>query len=127
MLYCYLDERRTLKYWKKVAFTLISRMVVNSYIIYSQRAPRRVMTRYKFTTQVVDGLAKDALEIRDTPPGPSSSITIIQIPDKKERECSVCSDPKGAGRKRSRTMCSVCQKGLHGTCLHQHKCKKLQK
>ena len=127
MLYCYLDERRTLKYWKKVAFTLISRMVVNSYIIYSQRAPRRVMTRYKFTTQVVDGLAKDALEIRDTPPGPSSSITIIQIPDKKERECTVCSDPKGAGRKRSRTMCSVCQKGLHGTCLHQHKCKKLQK
>ena len=52
----------------------------------------------------VDGLAKDALEIRDTPPGPSSSITIIQIPDKKERECTVCSDPKGAGRKRSRNV-----------------------
>ncbi|GFS13278.1 hypothetical protein ElyMa_006717500 [Elysia marginata] len=72
------------------------------------------MTRYKFITQVVFGLAKDALEIRETPPGPSSSITTIQIPDNKERECSVCSDPKGAGRKHLRIMCSVARKGYMG-------------
>ena len=29
MLYAYLDERRTIKYWKKVTFTIISRMMVN--------------------------------------------------------------------------------------------------
>ncbi|KAK2578444.1 hypothetical protein KPH14_001061 [Odynerus spinipes] len=36
MLYTYLDERRTMKYWKKVAFSIIGRIVLNAYIIYSE-------------------------------------------------------------------------------------------
>ncbi|XP_017795067.1 PREDICTED: piggyBac transposable element-derived protein 4-like [Habropoda laboriosa] len=44
MLYAYLDERRTMKYWKKVAFNIIGRMVLNAYIIYSEN--------YKETTHI---------------------------------------------------------------------------
>jgi hypothetical protein len=33
MLYTYLDERRTVRYWKKVAFNIVARMVLNSYIL----------------------------------------------------------------------------------------------
>lgn len=36
MLYSYLDERRTLKYWKKVVFSILSRMVLNAYILYQE-------------------------------------------------------------------------------------------
>jgi hypothetical protein len=31
MLYTYLDETRTVRYWKKVAFNIVARMVLNSY------------------------------------------------------------------------------------------------
>ena len=34
MTYFYLDERRTVKYWKKVAFNMIARMVLNAYLLY---------------------------------------------------------------------------------------------
>lgn len=37
MLYTYLDERRTVKYWKKVAFNIINRMVLNAYIIFARK------------------------------------------------------------------------------------------
>lgn len=36
MLYCYLDERCKLKYWRKVAFNMIARMILNSYILYKE-------------------------------------------------------------------------------------------
>ncbi|XP_068085866.1 piggyBac transposable element-derived protein 4-like, partial [Anabrus simplex] len=34
MVYFYLDERRTLKFWKNVAFNIILRMVLNAYLMY---------------------------------------------------------------------------------------------
>lgn len=37
MLYTYLDERRTLKFWKKVVFAVFGRMVLNAYILYSEK------------------------------------------------------------------------------------------
>jgi hypothetical protein len=36
MLYTYLDERRTARYWKKIAFNIIARMMLNSYILYKE-------------------------------------------------------------------------------------------
>lgn len=37
MLYSYLDERRTVKYWKKVAFNMFARMITNAYVSYIKR------------------------------------------------------------------------------------------
>lgn len=38
MLYFYLDERRTIKYWKKVTFNILSCMLLNAYILYKEYA-----------------------------------------------------------------------------------------
>lgn len=38
MLYTYLDERRTLKFWKKIVFNIFGRMVLDSYIIYKENS-----------------------------------------------------------------------------------------
>lgn len=40
MIYCYLDESRTLKYWKKDTFNMFARMVLNAYIIYSEKVKK---------------------------------------------------------------------------------------
>ncbi|XP_017759466.1 PREDICTED: piggyBac transposable element-derived protein 4-like, partial [Eufriesea mexicana] len=45
MLYTYLDERRSVKCWKQVAFNIISRMVLNAYIIYKERITSKAMNR----------------------------------------------------------------------------------
>lgn len=52
MLYIYLDER-TLKYWKKVVFSIFARMVLNSYIIYKENTSGRIMSRIQFTSSII--------------------------------------------------------------------------
>ena len=48
MLYTYLDERRSVKYWKKVAFNIINRMVLNAYIIYKERVEGKAISRLDY-------------------------------------------------------------------------------
>jgi hypothetical protein len=47
MLYTYLDERQRACYWKKVAFNIIARMVLKSYILYKEnyRGPGKLKSR----------------------------------------------------------------------------------
>ncbi|KAI4481552.1 hypothetical protein M0802_013949 [Mischocyttarus mexicanus] len=45
MLYVYLDEQRTLKYWKKVVFNIFGRMALNSYILYVSNTTEKQITR----------------------------------------------------------------------------------
>ena len=58
MLYSYLDERRTVKYWRKIAFNIFSRTILNSYIIYKQNpsAGCNAMSRLDYTIKIVDAL-----------------------------------------------------------------------
>ena len=44
MLYAYLDECKTLKFWKKL-FSLIGRMAVNAYILYLQNTADRKLNQ----------------------------------------------------------------------------------
>ena len=71
MLYSYLDERRTVKYWKKIAFNIFSRMILNSYIIYKQNlsAGCNTMSRLDFTIKIVDALSKEWLEEKNSEVG----------------------------------------------------------
>ena len=48
MLYTYLDERRSVKYWKKVAFNIINSMVLNAYIIYKERVEGKAISRLDY-------------------------------------------------------------------------------
>jgi hypothetical protein len=48
MLYTYLDERQTVQYWKNIAFSVVARMVLNSYILCKEnyRGPGKLKSRY---------------------------------------------------------------------------------
>jgi hypothetical protein len=126
MLYTYLDERRTLKFWRKVTFSIIGRMVVNAYILYKQHTTHtHPMNRLKFTTKIVDSLAKEHWDTKYPPAAAAQAKGFCDIPDRKEKDCAVCSDrSQPGGRKRSRTMCAECKRGVHHYCFSKHHCKK---
>lgn len=135
MLYSYLDERRTVKYWKKVVFNLFSRMVTNSYIIYKENCRNhnnKHMSRYHFVVEIIQAITEEWIShcegleglefqaVRNRAPG------LEKLPGRKEKTCFVCTS-KGPNfkqtRKRSRTVCVVCKEGCHGPCFPKHKCK----
>lgn len=57
--------------------------------------------------------------------GTGVKSALLKLPGKKEKNCCVCSGRANSDtgkRKRARTMCSRCEKGLHGICFPDHKC-----
>lgn len=127
MLYCYLDERRTLKYWKKVTFHIFGRMMTNLYILYKNNTDKP-LSRLNFTVALVEGLAAewlgDQAPERMQRPG-SSGDPLDILPERKERNCSVCSKistSAGGKRKKTRYICKLCNKGVHPLCLPKHVC-----
>jgi hypothetical protein len=118
-LYSYLDERRTVKYWKKIAFNIFSRMILNSYIIYKQNLSARCNTisRLDYTIKIVDALSEKWLEEKNSGVGilgtknDEKGIKLIRkLPAKKEKDCCVCSKRTKNGpvkRQRSGTVCEV--------------------
>ena len=129
MLYGYLDDRRTVKYWKKVALSIMNRMIVNAYILYKDRIGTgrnipKPMTRYAFYIKCVDLLAADHLAALETATTHTPRC-VVHIDGTKEKNCCVCSDRKTpGGRKRARRVCGKCSKAMHCTCLTKHTCRK---
>jgi hypothetical protein len=66
-LYTYLDERQTVRYWEKVAFNIIARMVLNSYILYKEnyRGPGKLKSRYNYTMSTIECLGEEWLVLED--------------------------------------------------------------
>lgn len=133
MLYSYLDERRTVKYWKKVVFNLFPRMVTNSYITYKENCSnhnKKNLSRYHFLEEIIQSISEEWISHRldlEMDIDGNQSTGVEKLPDKKEKTCFVCTK-KGpnfkANRKRSRTVCVVCKEGCHGPCFPKHKCAK---
>lgn len=145
MFYQYLDDRRTLKIWKKVTFNIIARMMLNSYIIYHNNTDKP-LNRLHYTVSVIEDLAKDWLALQENRPNVAdlANITpnriskvgaggdtgiifglIEKIPDGREKNCCICSKlstQAGGKRKKSSFMCVKCKKGLHGKCVPKHDC-----
>ena len=124
MLYLYHDERKSVKVWKKVVFNLLGRMLLNSYTIYLQNtSDSSPLSRKMFNLAVIDALANDHLRTHAT--GKSSSTKaepgVRRLPGSREKDCCVCSDRKLQLRRRSKTVCVICLKGLHLTCASKHK------
>ncbi|KAI8789816.1 trichohyalin, partial [Biomphalaria glabrata] len=59
MLYFYLDERRTIKYWKKVTFNILSHKLLNAYILFKEHAASKIINRYDFHTSVIEALVQE--------------------------------------------------------------------
>jgi len=127
MLYAYLDERRTLKFWKKVVFNVFSRMVLNSYIIYLENTDKK-LTRFQFTSKIISTIeeewfrAKNVSETLPTIPTPTPNFGLEKLPGRKLRRCVVCSSKDRSAVKRSNLICSRCKRGLHGLCIGKHTC-----
>lgn len=126
MLYCYLDERRTLNYWRK------ARMSLNSYILYKENNTGKILSRYDYTADSVDALANEWSEARNPNVRPMDGggdgiqnvYGIDHLLGRQEKNCSVCiaaSTAAGGPRKR-RYSCKKCQRGVHPLCFGEHRC-----
>lgn len=127
MNYTYLDERRTVKLWKKVVFNIMSRMVLNSYILYKENVQGNPMSRLKYIQSIVHDLGIEWLQNKTWGPAPANpnqlptnQFGVKKLPDRKLRKCNVCS--KDNVKRRSAFVCVKCDKGLHPQCISQHTC-----
>ncbi|CAK9809089.1 PiggyBac transposable element-derived protein 4 [Anthophora quadrimaculata] len=103
MVYSYLDERRTVKYWKKVVFSIFARMVLNAYILYQHNTKGKVMTRLKFITSIIQSITTEWMAEKNMNPESSLSHTsrdstvlgIRKLSGRREKVCVVCSRVDG--------------------------------
>lgn len=103
MLYAYFDERRTLKYWKKVVFNIFARMVLKAYIIYSENCRGKKLTRLQFASNIIDTIEEEWLASKNaigTLPI-SKKFSLEKLPGRNLRQCDVCSNKNGNRIKRS--------------------------
>jgi len=99
MLYSYLDKRRIGKYWKKVCFSIFSRIVLNSYIIVKEIMPAgsKPVSRLDYTIKIVEALSEEWLKknttagISGTRNKQTDSKYLRKLSAKKEKNFCVCS------------------------------------
>ena len=124
-MYSYIYDRKSKSLSKKVVLNLLSRLLTNSYILYKSTV-RNSKSRLEFIKDVIDSLASESKAIVGDPVEPPSATKKLRhLPGRKERECVVCSDQKNNAHRRSRAVCSSCQKGVHALCFLKHKCLQL--
>ena len=81
-LYCYLSERRSLKWTTKVAYSLIGRAILNAFIIYNQNtADMPPKNRHQFTVSVVEAMMSDSRPPRKIVRKPRSKVEIAAAQD----------------------------------------------
>lgn len=120
LLSAYSYQRKTKKVWKKVVLNIFHRIMLNSYILYNQNtSDKPVMSRLKFIQLVVESLI-DA-DPTDVQRNRRPRQRLETLPGRKEKDCCVCSTRAAGGiRRRSRTICSQCKRGVHRHCLRRH-------
>ena len=124
-LYHFLDERKTIKWTKKVFFCLIGRALLNAFVIYDKNCdPERKVSRYQFQVSVVEGLIGGYTQPRlhrGRPATPASADRYVdfhghlrrRLPRGTKRDCSNCSDRYGnTGRRRTTWECVRCGAAL---------------
>jgi hypothetical protein len=60
MLYIYMAARRAVRYWKKISFNIIARMVLNRYILCKENysGPGKLKSRYNCTVSIIKSMGK---------------------------------------------------------------------
>ncbi|UYV72332.1 hypothetical protein LAZ67_9002674 [Cordylochernes scorpioides] len=119
MLYTYMDERKGRKFYRKVILNIFHRALLNSFILYEQHTKDNPkLSRRAFNYSVINELVKNHLK----PPVllSTSQEVLEKLPEKRESRCVECT--KEGLKRRSRTICSKCKRGLHPVCAFKHKC-----
>ncbi|UYV73898.1 ZKSCAN1 [Cordylochernes scorpioides] len=119
MLYTYMDEGKGRKFYRKVILNIFHRALLNSFILYEQHTKDNPkLSRMAFNYSVINELVKNHLK---PPVLPSTSQEVLEkLPEKRESRCVECT--KEGLKRRSRTICSKCKRGLHPVCALKHKC-----
>ena len=120
---------RTVKWWRRAFFFLLDTAVVNSYILYTEEHPdkKKRMTHAQFRIELANNLLCAAgidIETASSPHGPhiqvlhsSARLTERHFPTAigktatqhtVQRDCCVCSQRKGRGRKTTIYKCRQC-------------------
>ena len=85
VMYSYTDDRKSKSWSKKVAFNLLSRLFMNSYILYKLTV-RNPKSRLEFIKEVIDFLASESKAIVGDPFQPHAATKkLTQLPGSKER------------------------------------------
>lgn len=141
-LYCFLDERKTWKWTKKLFFNVIGRMTLNAYILYKDHVTKagiKPMERRIFQVKLVEGLVGNvtapAISKGGRPPSnpiaagvrlnnPRSHLKQTKLAKGKRRNCVICTDHQARPTpKRVRTsyICQTCDVALClGPCWEQY-------
>ena len=126
-IYCFQDERRTIRWNIKVFFLLFGRTLLNSFLVYQRNSSSSPMVYRKFLERVVDGLVGRfrmprtqrnrvlPIQVPLQPPPPDRLIHHVDhriqvFPDGKANRCKVCY-AKG-GKKKVRYCCKRCDVAL---------------
>lgn len=123
MTSAYDGKRKCIKVWKKMFLHIFHRMLLNAFVIYLKNtSDLKPMSRLRFIQTLIHELVQYRPPTRRQGRG-RQQVTIVKIGSGKEKDCIVCSRRyKGGHRRRSRTMCTRCEKGLHQHCLPRHNC-----
>ncbi|KAK7099673.1 hypothetical protein V1264_022751 [Littorina saxatilis] len=114
-------ERATRRYWVKVFRNLLDIAVLNAFEVYRLSTPEALqMSKYDFVVSIVESLCAVQGQQQPVQPEPVRPVAplhrIVLLPGRKERDCVVCSDRTGRGRKRARHWCPGCEAGCHELC-----------
>ena len=106
-LYHFLDERKTIKWTKKVLFSLLGRALLNAFIIYDKNYHGdKKLCRLEFQISVVEGLVngrRAKRPQRGRPPIPAVENRLVifdghvkrKLPVGSKKDCKNCSDRHG--------------------------------
>jgi hypothetical protein len=80
----------TVRYRKKVAFGIIARMVLNSYILSKEnyRRPGKLKSRYNYTVSIIESLGEEWLVLKDSAgtDNPWGQRGLRKLPEKIESQ-----------------------------------------
>lgn len=119
-----------MKYWKKVVFNIIGRMVLNAYIIYSENYKGKKLTRFQFVSSIIDGIEKEWFANKNNAykqpisSTPNEIFSLEKLPGRNLRRCVKYNSKYGKGVKRSNLICSICKKGIHALYIANYPCKR---
>ena len=118
----YSGQRNNKKVHQKIILHLFHRILHNAYILYQKNtSDNPVKSRVKFLQSIVEDLSSGDMQPNRRRRIRQINRGVVNLPGRKEKDCCICSDRRRGGqRRRSRTACTQCGRGLHRGCARLH-------
>ena len=94
-------ERAFHKFWKKCLFALLDRMEFCAYVLYVKNtSATRKLARIPFMCTLIEELCSQELDLGPHRPLVPQGHQIEKLPNRKEKDCVVCSNRAVVGGRR---------------------------